>query len=62
MERSYLLKRQNKRYAVIVLAACMFCSSMMLGGCAGSLKKQKLPAATYMGGNNTITEICKELR
>ena len=56
------MKRQNKRYAVIVLAACMFCSSMMLGGCAGSLKKQKLPAATYMGGNNTITEICKELR
>ena len=35
---------------------------MMLGGCAGSQKKQKLPAATYMGGNNTITEICKELR
>lgn len=56
------MKRQNKRYAVIVLAACMFFSSIMLGGCAGSLKKQKLPAATYMGGNNTITEICKELR
>lgn len=25
------------------------------------VKKEKLPTATYMGGNNTITEICKEL-
>ena len=32
---------------------------MMLSGCAE--KKEKLPTATYMGGNNTITEICKEL-
>ena len=24
-------------------------------------KKRELPTATYMGGNNTITEICKEL-
>ena len=32
---------------------------MMLSGCAE--KKEKLPTATYMGGNNTITEICTEL-
>ena len=25
------------------------------------VKKEKLPTATYMGGNNTITEICKEI-
>ena len=31
---------------------------LMLGACA---QKQKIPAATYMGGNHTITEICKEL-
>ena len=24
-------------------------------------KKQELPVATYMGGNNTITEVCREL-
>ena len=24
-------------------------------------KKQELPTATYMGGSNTITEVCKEL-
>lgn len=24
-------------------------------------KKQELPAATYMGGNNTINEVCREL-
>lgn len=32
---------------------------------AGSLHRNsaetKIPGATYMGGNNTITEICKEL-
>ena len=26
-----------------------------------SNKKQELPTATYMGGSNTITEVCKEL-
>mgnify|MGYP000004803808 CR=1 FL=1 len=34
---------------------------VLLKNLAGSVKKKKLPTATYMGGNNTITEICKEL-
>ena len=38
------------------------CVPMMLSACAKTVQSQKMPTATYMGGNNTITEICKELR
>ena len=41
------------KLSVVVMLLCL-----MLGACA---QKQKIPAATYMGGNHTITEICKEL-
>ena len=40
------------------LSAVVMLLCLMLGACA---QKQKIPAATYMGGNHTITEICKEL-
>lgn len=36
---------------------------MMLNACTQTVatKEQKIPVATHMGGNNTITEVCKEL-
>lgn len=56
-----MLKSQNKTKKVIKVATFIILLCMMLDGCAKLEKKQKLPIATYMGGNNTITEICKEL-
>ena len=53
------MKRQSKIRAAIKLSVFIILLCMMLSGCAE--KKEKLPTATYMGGNNTITEICKEL-
>ena len=53
------MKRQSKIIAAIKLSVFIILLCMMLSGCAE--KKEKLPTATYMGGNNTITEICKEL-
>ena len=56
-----MLKSQNKTKKVIKVATFIILLCMMLDGCAKLEKKQKRPIATYMGGNNTITEICKEL-
>ena len=56
------MKRQNKTKTVIKLSTVIMCVSMMLSGCAKTVQSQKMPTATYMGGNNTITEICRELR
>ena len=53
------MKRQSKIRAAIKLSVFIILLCMMLSGCAE--KKEKLPTATYMGGNYTITEICKEL-
>ena len=43
------------------LSAMIVSAFMMLAACTETVQKQKIPGATYMGGNNTITEICKEL-
>lgn len=61
LRKVYMLKSQNKTKKVIKVATFIILLCMMLDGCAKLEKKQKLPIATYMGGNNTITEICKEL-
>ena len=53
-----VLWRQNKTKTAMKLSAVVMLLCLMLGACA---QKQKIPAATYMGGNHTITEICKEL-
>ena len=33
----------------------------MLGACAKTVQNREIPAATYMGGNDTITGVCKDL-
>ena len=55
------MKRQNKTQTAIKLSAVIMVTSMMLSACEETVQKQKIPVATYMGGNNTITEICEEL-
>lgn len=55
------MKRQNKTQTAIKLSAVIMVTSMMLSACEETVQKQKMPVATYMGGNNTITEICEEL-
>ena len=55
------MKRQNKTGAAVKLSAVIVISSMMLGACAKTVQNQKIPAATYMGGNDTITGVCKDL-
>ena len=42
------------------LSAMIVSAFMMLAACTETVQKQKIPGATYMGGNNTITEICQE--
>ena len=34
---------------------------MMFCACAKTVQNQEIPAATYMGGNDTITGVCKDL-
>ena len=55
------MKRQNKIGAAVKLSAVIVISSMMLGACAKTVQTQEIPAATYMGGNDTITGVCKDL-
>lgn len=55
------MKRQNKTQTAIKLSAVIMVISMMLSACEETVQKQKMPVATYMGGNNTITEVCEEL-
>lgn len=60
-ERYYLLKRQNKIKITMSLSAAMVFLSMLLCACTEASQNQKLPAATYMGGKDTIAGICEEL-
>ena len=60
-ERYYLLKRQNKIKTTMRLSAAMVFLSMLLCACTEASRNQELPAATYMGGKNTIAGICEEL-
>lgn len=55
------MKRQNKTGAAVKLSAVIVIFSMMLGACAKTVQNQEIPAATYMGGNDTITGVCKDL-
>lgn len=45
----------------IAIVAGIVIFSMMLCACAKTVQNQKIPAATYMGGNDTITGVCKDL-
>ena len=45
----------------IAIVAGIVIFSMMLCSCAKTVQNQKIPAATYMGGNDTITGVCKDL-
>lgn len=60
-ERYYLLKRQNKIKTTMRLSAAMVFLSMLLCACTEASQNQEMPAATYMGGKNTIAGICEEL-
>lgn len=60
-ERYYLLKRQNKIKITMRLSAAMVFLSILLCACTEASQNQELPAATYMGGKNTIAGICEEL-
>ena len=60
-ERYYLLKRQNKIKITMRLSAAMVFLSMLLCACTEASRNQELPAATYMGGKNTLAGICEEL-
>lgn len=60
-ERYYLLKRQNKIKITMRLSAAMVFLSMLLCACTEASRNQELPAATYMGGKDTIAGICEEL-
>ena len=55
------MKRQNKTGAAVKLSAVIVISSMMFCACAKTVQNQEIPAATYMGGNDTITGVCKDL-
>lgn len=61
-ERYYLLKRQNKIKTTMRLSAAMVFLSMLLCACTEASQNQELPAATYMGGKDTIAGICEELK
>ena len=43
------------------LSAAMVFLSMLLCACTEASRNQELPAATYMGGKNTLAGICEEL-
>ena len=55
------MKKQTKTAMKLSVIAMIVSAFMMLAACTETVQKQKIPGATYMGGNNTITEICKEL-
>ena len=55
------MKKQTKTAMKLSVIAMIVSAFMMLEACTETVQKQKIPGATYMGGNNTITEICKEL-
>lgn len=55
------MKKQNKIKTVIQLSAIVVLLCCMMLSAGMSAQKQKIPAATYMGGNDTIKEVCREL-
>ena len=55
-ERYYLLKRQNKIKTTMRLSAAMVFLSMLLCACTEASQNQEMPAATYMGGKDTIAD------
>ena len=57
------MRRRINTKISIKITAIVLLSSMMLNACTQTVatKEQKIPVATHMGGNNTITEVCKEL-
>ena len=58
------MKRQNNTQTAIKIVAVILLPPMLLNACRGTqtVHGQKIPAATYMGGSNTIEEVSKELR
>lgn len=57
----HILKKQNKIKTVIQLSAIVVLLCCMVLSAGMSAQKQKIPAATYMGGNDTIKEVCREM-
>ena len=55
------MKKQNKIKTVIQLSAIVVLLCCMMLSAGMSAQKQKIPAATYMGGNDTIKEVCREM-
>ena len=55
------MKKQNKIKIVIQLSAIVVLLCCMVLSAGMSAQKQKIPAATYMGGNDTIKEVCREM-
>lgn len=55
------MKKQNKIKTVIQLSAIVVLLCCMMISAGMSAQKQKIPAATYMGGNDTIKEVCREM-
>lgn len=55
------MKKQNKIKTVIQLSAIVVLLCCMMLSAGMSAQKQKIPAATYIGGNDTIKEVCREL-
>lgn len=58
------MKRQNNTTLSAKICAVILLSSMVLSACADTqpAQEQKIPAATYMGGDNTSAEVCKALK
>ena len=55
------MKKQNKIKTVIQLSAIVVLLCCMMLSAGMSAQKQNIPAATYMGGNDTIKEVCREM-
>ena len=58
------MKKQNNMILRTKICAIILLSSLILSACADTqaTPKQKIPAATYMGGNNTSEDVCKALK
>ena len=50
------MKKQTKIAMKLSVIAMIVSAFMMLAACTETVQKQKIPGATYMGGNNTITD------
>lgn len=58
------MKKQNNAALLAKICAVILLSSMILSACADTqaTQKEKIPAATYMGGNNTSEDVYKALK